>query len=341
MIDPNDLEVQPDWLLVPVISDLQFKPGKAAYGIGADHLTARLTDPTDIGNRSGDTFDYKLAATVSGVTPSIEHLRAKLINRRIHLAVTYQNGEQRFIPFMRLFAAGDSGDRSSKNGYNFNGVARLSKPAPYFEGTIEVIGGGGSTPPNPSSFSEAEVVVLPVSTTASSFTQSIPSGVLLMAVWIRSNDDQTVSVGLTAAGEELGGPQDIAADESFNFAQAFRTTAATDIFLSGLSGTNSIEFWYAQVGAGDVIKITIAATETEVEYAIPSGVLLTAVWLRGNTDQTVSIGLTAAGDELGGPQDLLANEGHTFAQTLRTESTTTIYISGLAGNNSIEIWYAI
>jgi hypothetical protein len=341
MIDPADLESQPDWLLEPVISDLVFLPGKAAYAIEPDRLSARLTDNTDINNRSGDSIDYLLKCTIRGITPSIEYLRAKLMNRRIHLVITYQNEEQRFLPYVRLYASGDSGDNSSSNRYTFNGVCRLSKPAPYFEGTIEVIGSGGSTPPNSSDYMEAEVVRLPISTTAAAYTQSIPEGVLLIAVWVRSNAAQTVSIGTTGGGEELGGPQDLLANEAYNFAQALRTTEATDIFLSGLAGSNTIEFWYAQIGAGDIIKVVISVTEAEYEYIVPSGVLVSAIWVKGTEIQTVSIGTTSGGDELGGPQDLAANEGHTFAQTLRTESSTSIFLSGLAGTNQVEIWYAI
>ena len=345
MIDPLDLESDPAWHIVPAISELTFKPGKAAYAFEADNLTARLSDNTDIASLSGDSIAYVFRASVRGISASVEWLRAKLMNRRIHLVVTYQDDTRRFLPYIRLKASGDSGDRSAANGYAFEGLLKLSKPAPYFTGVLEVIGGsgggGGSIPPGSSSVSDAEVVRLPVSTSAATLTQSIPEGVLLIAIWVRSTADQSVSIGLTAGGDELGGPQDLAADEAFNFAQALRTTAATDIFLSGLDGSNSVEFWYCQIGDGDIIKVVISTSEDAYEYAVPSGVLLTAVFVKGDTAQTVSIGLNPDGDELGGPQDLLGGEGHTFAQTLRTESTTSIHVSGLTGLNTIEIWYAI
>lgn len=343
MIDPQDLENQPDWHVVPVISDLEFKPGKAAYDLPVDQITGRLSDNTDTA-RPGDVIEYNFKAAVAKVSASMEWLKAKLLNRRIHLVVTYQDDSQRFLPYIRLTIASDSGDASSKNQNTVRGILKLSKPAPYFEGTIEVIGGGGSgggSGPGSPDVSDAEVIKLPVNTTAASITQSLPEGVLLIAVWVRGNTDQTVKVGLTAGGDELGGPQDLAANEAYNFAQTLRTTAATDIIVSGLAGSNSVEFWYCATGEGDIVKVSIAVTETEYEYALISGVLLAAIYVAGDQDQTVSIGLTASGDELGGPQDIEAGNGYTFAQTLRTDGTTNIYFTGLAGNNTIEIWYAI
>ena len=340
MVDPNDLETQPDWLQKPTISDLAFKPGKAAYAIEPDRLTARLVDKTDTRNRSGDYVEYLLTAIVSGITPSIEWIRAKLLNRRVHIIVTYQNGDQRFIPYMRLSADGDSGDKSNPQRYSFSGSVRLSKIAPYFNGTFPVIGGSGSGTPG-TSVSDGEMVMDVFSTSSSTSTFSLPANVLLTAIYLKSNAVQNPQIGLTPGGDELGGPQSLAAGDPYTFAQAFRSTEATTIYFSGLAGSNSIEVWYAQLGDGDVIIISISTTDAEYEYIAPQGVLLGAVWVKGSDAQTVSVGLVSEGDELGGPQDLAALEAVTFAQTLRTDAATSIFISGLTGANSIEIWYYI
>jgi hypothetical protein len=340
LIDPRDLDVQPDWHLVPNVAELVFLPGKAAYDFPMKTLNARLSDNTNTGQDGGDFFEYSLEAKVRTVRIELETLRAKLRNRRIHVVATYYDGSRRLLPGIRLTAAGDSADRpAGQNAYSISGRLQSAYPAPYIASeytlpTVPVV------PPSTSSSTTAEVLVLPITTTASSLTQSIPSGALLIAIWISGDSDQEVSIGLTSGGDELGGPQFIEADTQFNFAQALRTAAATDVFLTGLDGNNTVEFWYAFPGEGDVVKISIISTEEDYEFILPSGVLLTAVWVRSDAAQEVSIGLTDGGDELGGPQSLAANEGYTFAQTLRANASTSIFITGMAGNNSIEIWYA-
>lgn len=329
---------QPDWHLVPNVDSLDFIPGKAGYEFGMDRLKGRLSDNTNTGNDGGDFFEYSLEAKVRTVTIEMELLRAKLRNRRIHVHATYYNGSERLVPNMRLTARGDSADRpAGTNGYTISGVGQLDKPAPFIGETPNVTPGGGA--PTGSSFSMGEMVKDVLATSDASDIFGLPSNVLLTAIFITSNTDQTVSIGLTADGDELGGPQEILAGEGYTFAQSFRSVEITSLHFSGLQGSNTIEVWYAQLGEGDVVIIEIATTDADYEYIIPSGVLLAAVWVRGSLAQTVSVGLTATGDELGGPQDLIALESHTFSQTLRTEAATTIYISGLTGSNNIEIWY--
>lgn len=341
LIDPDDLVSQPDWHLVPTVDELDFIPGKGAYEFGMKRLNGRLSDNTNTGSDGGDFFEYTLDARVRKVTPEMEYLRAKLRNRRIHVVGTYYDGTERLVTNMRLTAKGDSGEKPSGfNGYTITGTAQLEKPAPYIGVSPDITPGTGGPPPGASD-SAGEMVMESFSTSDATDTFSLPSNVLLTAIFIKSNADQSPYIGLTAGGDELGGPQDILANQGYTFAQSLRSTAITTIHFTGLAGANQIEVWYAQLGEGDVVIIDIATTDAEYEYELPSGILLAAVWVRGSLAQTVSIGLTSEGDELGGPQDLLALEGHTFAQTLRTETTTSIFISGLTGSNSIEIWYYV
>jgi hypothetical protein len=341
MVDPRDLLTQPDWLIKPTIEDLDFIPGKAAYAIEPDRLTARLVDKTDIKSRPGDTVEYYLSATVTGITPATEWIRAKLLNRRVHIIAVYQNGDQRFIPNMRLYADADSGDKSNPQRYSFSGFVRLSKIAPFFGGTFNVIGSGSGMDPSGSNISDAEMIMDPLATSGATATFILPANVLLTAIYIKADTNQSPKVGLTLGGDELGGPQDMLAGDSLTFAQAYRSEAPTTLFFSGLAGTNQMEIWYAQLGDGDVIIIKIPTSLAEYEYVVPDGVLLAAVWVKGSDAQTVSVGLTSGGDELGGPQDLAALQAHTFAQTLRTDVATSIFISGLTGSNNLEVWYYV
>lgn len=300
-------------------------------------LSGRLSDKTPTTDEAGDYFEYLVDAKLRNISIDMELLRAKLRNRRFHVWVQYYDSSERVLPYMRLTASGDSADKPGAfQGYTLTGSLRLASPAPYIGATPAIEDG---LPPSGSSPDTGEMIKDVVTTSAASATFNLPAGALLTAVAVKSNADQTVSIGLTSGGEELGGPQDIPANEGYTFAQSVRAYADTTIHFSGLAGSNTIEIWYAMPGEGDVVIVSISTSDTEYEYDLPVGILLGAVCVRGSAAQTVSIGLTANGDELGGPQDLAANEGYTFAQTLRTYAITTIFISGLAGSNEIEIWY--
>lgn len=303
-------------------------------------LNGQLSDNTNTGSDAGDMFEYTLNARLRNVSPEMEFLRAKLRNRRIHVHCTYYDDTERVVPNMRVTAKGDSADKPSGfNGYSITGLGQLEKPAPYIGITPSVDPGSGL--PMGSSISIGEMVMDTFSTAAGSATFNLPSNVLLTAIFIKSNADQTPTIGLTASGDELGGPVDMLADEGYTFAQSIRTSAPTTIYFDGLAGSNSIEVWYAKLGEGDVVIVDIATTDAEYEFILPSGILLGAVWIKGSMFQTVSIGLTSGGDELGGPVDLTALDSNTFSQSLRTDAATSIFISGLTGSNTIQIWYYV
>lgn len=248
LIDPNDLQTQPVWYLLPTIDDLDFKSGKAPFLFQSDHLTARLTDTTDVSTKHGDFFTYTLNATVRNQRLDIEYLRAKLMHRTVHVAATDHGGYQRFLPHMRLTAKADTGSRIlDRNEYQFTGTCRLYKPAPALNATLTAIGGssggstgGGTTPPG----SSGGVAPVVITTSASSYTYTVPAGKLLVGISVKGTDNQTVWAGTSAGGFELGGPIDVLAGEWQTFGAAMRRfNSSTPIYLSGLTGTNTIEVW--------------------------------------------------------------------------------------------------
>jgi hypothetical protein len=241
LIDPDDLTAQPTWYLQPNIAALSFKPGKAAYAFEADLLSARLVGDPDTGSQSGDFHNYRLTANVRTLVGTVDYLRAKLMNRRTHVVVTYRNGSQRFVPNMRLSATDDSGSRGNgQNGYTFNGAARLLGPAPWLAGEFDVIGGpiesGGELTPG-------AVNLVEISTSASTYTYAIPAGYLLSAWELTGSDAQTVSLGSTALGDELGGPVDLTALQTWVGTGNVLPSTGYNIYFSGLTGSNTIKLW--------------------------------------------------------------------------------------------------
>jgi len=242
LIDPADLEELPDYFLIPNVEALNFKSGKSAWAFGKDRLRGRLEDNTATNESAGDYFEYVLTATVRNIRLDVEYLRMKLINRRIHVVVTYGDGLQRFIPYMRLSAAGDSGERTaSRNQYTFKGVARLDRPATLVDTELSGATGGGAPDPG-----EGENLVTPVviTTSASTYIYEVAAGKLLTAIWVRSDAAQTVLVGTSAGGDQLGGPASLADNEPGLFgSNLLRPTTPTNIYFSGLAGNNTIEIW--------------------------------------------------------------------------------------------------
>lgn len=240
-IDPDDLVTQPFYFLLPSISDLDFKPGKAAFAFHADGFTARLTDKDVQNGAPGDTIEYLLQGARAGLSPDIEWFRAKIRHRRIHFVATYQNGASRFLPWMRLAFEGDSGNEQNRNGYNFSATTRLTKPAPFFGGEFSVIGGTPVAPPAPGG---GDLTTVVIDTDDPTYTYSVPSGKLMVAVVVRGTDAQTVTVGLSPGGMDFGGPVDMAPTVAYTFNATFRPFTATNVYLAGLTGTNTIEIWY-------------------------------------------------------------------------------------------------
>ncbi len=246
LIDPNDLQDQPAYNIVPDVAALDFKPGAGAYTFHTSIHSARLEDETDTGQIQGDLFQYKISAFVRGIRGEVELLRAKMKHRRFHIVATYRDGEQRFVPYMRISARGDSGARAGndKRGYYFTGIAQLDRPAPFVGGTFDIIG-GPPVAPDPDT-PDGSINIIPITTTDPSYTYSIPSGMLLIAIYVIGSSAQEISVGLTAGGNELGGPIPLTAGSPGNkatFETVFRAPALTPVYISGLVGTNNIEIW--------------------------------------------------------------------------------------------------
>lgn len=241
-IDPDDLASQPDWHLLPSIEDLDFLPGKGAYDFQDDRLTARLEDTTD-DNAAGDFFQYTLTARLRHVRVEMELFRAKIVNRRLHAVATYYDGEQRFIPDMRLRARADSADRpGGRNGYQFTGTARLLKPAPFLNAAVDVIG-GPYVPPEGGEV--LGVTLVELTATDPTYSYAVPSGKWLDGIEIRSTDAQTIKIGTTAGGEEISGmPVELTALQTYVVNGAVIDTFGTHtIHFTDLAGTNSIRIW--------------------------------------------------------------------------------------------------
>ena len=243
LIDPDDLASQPDWHLLPSIGDLDFLPGAGAYAFEDDRLTGRLEDTTEDAP-AGDFFQYTLIARLRTVRAEMELLRAKIVNRRLHVVVTYYNDEQRFVPNMRLRARADSADRpSGRNGYQFVGTARLHKPAPFLNATVDVIG-GPYVPPDTPPESINGVTVVEISTSAASYIYEIPSGMWMVGWEVSGDATQSVSLGTVASGQELGGPTDLTAGQTWvGQGNMLPTGSATNIYFSGMAGNNEIKIW--------------------------------------------------------------------------------------------------
>lgn len=241
LIDPDDLSYQPDWYLAPTIDDLVFLGGKAAYIFQDDRLTGRLEDTTEDAP-PGDFFQYTLTARLRTVRAEVELLRAKIVNRPLHVVATYYDNTQRYLPNMRLRARADSADRpGGRNGYQFTGVCRMLRPAPFVGADISVIGG----PYVPPALVEpSDVNMVEVEVTDSGYNYEVPAGYWLVGWEVVGDTDQDVSLGTSGGGNELGGPITLTAGQTWvGQGNMLPTFTAVTISFSGLEGTNTIRLW--------------------------------------------------------------------------------------------------
>ena len=86
-----------------------------------------------------------------------------------------------------------------------------------------------------------------------------------------------------------------------------------------------------------IYEVTIATADHS--YVIPDRRMMIAYELVGTAAQTVSLGTTALGSELGGPIALLANQNWvSVGAVLPSIGAQTLYFSGMTGTNNIKIW---
>lgn len=243
LVDPDELEQQPQWGMIPTVAELVFKTDKAAYLFEQDVLSGQLVDDTDTGNDAGDIFTYQLTATFKKIRLEVEFLRSKLRNRRVHVIATYMDDTRRFVPYMRLKMKSDSGDRRGRNGYTLSGTCRLDGPAPLLDAELNIIYPDGTTVTPPGD-QVTGVNTVDDTTTASTYIYTVPAGKWLLGVWLKSDAAQTVSLGLSAGQEDLGGTLGADANGQIIFQlNNLRPVVDTPIYLSGLAGNNQIEIW--------------------------------------------------------------------------------------------------
>ncbi len=83
----------------------------------------------------------------------------------------------------------------------------------------------------------------------------------------------------------------------------------------------------------------IVTESSSYAFIIPTNKWLVGWEIRGDSSQTVSVGWTVSGTELSEPTDLLANQPHVgSANSHSTNSSYTIYFSGMEGTNTIQLW---
>lgn len=246
LVDPNDLLTQPTAFLSPNVDALDFKAGKGPYIFEQDLVSAILEDDTETGNRAGDFFTWRLSATVRNVRLTVELLRVKLLNRRIHVVGTTRDGFQRLIPYMRLSAAGSTGRRATdRNGYSFSGVCRSIIPSLSIAAALDPLPGGGG--------GGSEGTTMTITTSSSTYTVEVPAGKLLKCIAVNCNTTEVINLGTSAAGVDIlegipiqppgvGAPGWPIIGENL-----FYSNTAQNLHFSGLQGTNTIILFFETV----------------------------------------------------------------------------------------------
>ena len=238
--DADTLTEEPVWYALPNFESLSFPSGKEPFVIEADKLTGTFTERVVTDSGAGDYYEGKLSCTVRGVRLDVEYIRRKLLNHRVHVLVTYQNDLQRFVPNMRLAIDSASGDKGTKNAYTILGIAQYLTPAPTINSVLAPPDGGGGGGDGDETMSPP----VTLSVTGSSTSYTIAAGMLLTAIVIIGDTNQTIDIGTSAGGTDItedfvcvGG--EAAMLGSINLYSGPGKT----IYFSNLTGSNTIKIY--------------------------------------------------------------------------------------------------
>lgn len=227
---------------VTSLAPLTFKPSKRMYLYEENRFSGRLIWKSDDGNRAGDVIDYTLTAFVAGIRLEMDLLAKGLLNRRIHVLATYWSGEQVLLRNMRLLHSHDSAERiTGKIGYSLVGKLRTSGGAGLLGSTLNlpVITTGGDTGESTDIMEKTSLT-----TTASTYTYSLPSGKMLDLIKIQSNSAQTISIQNGLSGDFLLEEVHVGASQYAPVASnELYAVTTTPLVFTGLVGTNSIVIW--------------------------------------------------------------------------------------------------
>ena len=115
---------------------VELKPGKEVYHIEVDRRTAGHTEDLNSSNDQGDFYQRGISFEVRRMRQEVQTLRRRLMNRRVHVIFTDENGLTYLYLNQRLRRNAARNQYGSKNGYtfDFSGASRL--PAPYVIGEL-------------------------------------------------------------------------------------------------------------------------------------------------------------------------------------------------------------
>jgi len=151
LIRPEDVESLPRTACLTSIPNIALKSGASAYDISFDRQTGRFTEQQVIDDRAGDYFNRTISFQVRRDRVAVlQNVRA-LMNQRVHVVAYDRNEQYLYLPWMRLAALRDSGQRySDVHRASFQLRGRFTEPARFFASSPGLTGGEEVTPSAPS-----------------------------------------------------------------------------------------------------------------------------------------------------------------------------------------------
>lgn len=101
---------------------------------------------------------------------------------------------------------------------------------------------------------------------------------------------------------------------------------------------DSLNSLATQASVNELKAIVLTTSASSVSAVLPAGVILEKVRIKSNAVQTVNIGITPGGSEIYPGDATAANQVAIIVLDYDIEAVTTVYFSGLAGNNLIKIY---
>ena len=109
--------------------------------------------------------------------------------------------------------------------------------------------------------------------------------------------------------------------------------------MSQVSGLNAALTALATQTSVDALKaIVVTTSASAISVSLPAGVIVNKVRIKSSSAQTLSLGTSVGGSQILAAESLSANQVGLYVVDVDIDSATTIYFSGLSGNNSIKIY---
>ena len=161
LVQPEEIEVEPDYYFDPVVDNLTLKSGTRTYYLQQQLFTGRFRENKRNDRRSGDYHQQTLDLSIRKDRLEVKRSLIRMINAPVHILFSDYVGGWKWVRNMRVAHGFDTGSGiNASQGYDLSFTSSSRKPTPWLVNTapegsddpgsgpiiINQIGDGGTSP---------------------------------------------------------------------------------------------------------------------------------------------------------------------------------------------------